>query len=232
MDHAEFDLFADEYESLHKANISFSGEKPAYFARYKIAILRSYLSDSSEPQNILDFGSGIGNSIPHFRDFFPHSQIICTDVSSRSIEIAKRRFPGREESILIEGNGIPLASESVDVVFSACVFHHIPAQEHVTWFRELYRVLRPGGVITLFEHNPFNPLTKRAVESCPFDVNASLIRCQTLAARMMDADWIDIKTRYHLFFPRSLSFLRRIEPALNALPFGAQYSIFATKRLL
>ncbi len=36
MEQSEFDKFADEYRSLHAANIAVSGEGPDYFAEYKI----------------------------------------------------------------------------------------------------------------------------------------------------------------------------------------------------
>ena len=36
MDVADFDQFADEYHNLHQENIRISGEKPDYFAEYKI----------------------------------------------------------------------------------------------------------------------------------------------------------------------------------------------------
>ena len=44
MDKAEFDKFADEYRSLHAANIAISGEGPNYFAEYKIKDLAAEYS--------------------------------------------------------------------------------------------------------------------------------------------------------------------------------------------
>ena len=63
--------------------------------------------------------------------------------------------------MLIENNRIPAEADSFDVVFSACVFHHIPHGEHLNWLQELHRITRPGGLIAIFEHNPLNPLTVR-----------------------------------------------------------------------
>ena len=36
MNRAEFDPFADEYQAMHRSNISASGEGPEYFAEYKM----------------------------------------------------------------------------------------------------------------------------------------------------------------------------------------------------
>ena len=129
---------------------------------------------------ICDFGSGIGNSIPHFRKHFPDAGLTSLDISERSLELSKTRFPEWGEYVLIEKDRIPSVPDAFDVAFSACVFHHIPQDEHVGWLRELHRVTRPGGLIAVFEHNPLNPLTIRAVNTCPFDVNARLIPARDL----------------------------------------------------
>ena len=178
---------------------------------------------------MLDFGSGIGNSLPHFQRHMPGARVSCADVSRRSLDLAERRFPGLGHPVLVEGERIPANDETFDVVFSACVFHHIPHGQHVPWLRELRRVARPGGLLVVFEHNPLNPLTVRAVNTCPFDENAHLLRAGQLAQRQRDAGWSGPKVRYHLFFPRALAALRPLEGPLQGVPFGAQYSVAALR---
>src|SRR6516162_2714867 len=125
MKEVEFDRFADEYESQHRRNIAITGENPDFFAAYKISELLNLASDlSALPARILDFGSGIGNSIPFFRKFFPDALLTCADASSRSIELSRKRYPGRERYALIQENQIPDEDNAFDVTFSACVFHH------------------------------------------------------------------------------------------------------------
>jgi len=109
------------------------------------------------------------------------------------------------------------------------VFHHISHGEHDLWLRELYRITRPGGLIAIFEHNPLNPLTLHAVNTCPFDVNAKLVFPRSLAQRLAGAGWASPRIQYNLFFPRALASLRPIEDALGWLPIGAQYVAFARK---
>ncbi len=72
MDVAEFDRFAEEYEAQHRANIAITGESPEYFAQYKIAELARIIGPlKAQGARIFDFGSGTGNSIPFFREYFP-----------------------------------------------------------------------------------------------------------------------------------------------------------------
>lgn len=222
----EFDQYADGYLRMHKVNIAASGEDPEYFAAYKVAEVARCL-DGRQIESILDFGSGIGGSMPYFRQYFPGAELICADVSGRSLEVAMSRFPGLGRPLLIPHERIDLPDSSMDLVFTACVFHHVQEREHVHWLGELRRVTRPGGYFALFEHNPLNPLTVHAVNTCPFDVNARLQRAGRLRRVMLAAGWNDVVIRYHVFFPRALAFARPLERVLSWLPLGAQYSIMA-----
>ena len=99
---AGFDLLADEYFMQRKENTAITGESPEYFSEYKITDLAELLIRLRLPTSkILDFGSGIGNSLPYFRKYFSSSEISCADVSVRSIEIAQNRLPGQENQVQI-----------------------------------------------------------------------------------------------------------------------------------
>ena len=230
MDKAEFDRFADEYYLQHAKNISLSGESPDFFAEYKVADAAAFAESSqSIVNNVLDFGSGIGNSVPFFRRHFASADLICADVSRRSIDISELRFPGAANYVQINDDRLPLQDNVIDLAFTACVFHHIPLAEHGHWLRELLRVTRKGGMLVLFEHNPWNPLTVRAVNTCPFDINAKLIGAADLVDEVMGAGWRQASARYRIFFPRALSFARPLERYLTWLPLGAQYCVVAHK---
>jgi SAM-dependent methyltransferase len=229
MDVAEFDRFADEYLATHAKNIAVSGESPEYFARYKIDEIKRVwrARGRPDPETILDFGSGIGASVPHFRRNFPAAEIIATDVSRRSLEIAEHRHPGHARFALYGGSGPPAEAASVDLAFSACVFHHIEADEHVGLFSALRATLRPGGALVIFEHNPVNPVTQHIVATCPFDENAVLIPAGVLRRRLIDAGFGTVEIAYTGFFPAPLKALRPLEPAMKGLAIGAQYYALA-----
>lgn len=229
MDEAEFDKFADEYHQMHKANIRASGEAPEYFAEYKIVDLKKIWGriHDSDPASILDFGGGIGASVPFFRMYFPDTAVTIADPSRRSLEIASARHAERNDDRLeclhFDGQTLPSPDASKDIVFASCVFHHIPETLHVDLMREVRRVLKPDGIFVIFEHNPWNPLTRHAVYTCPFDENAVLITAPALRKRMLSAGYSDVDVRYRIFFPRVLRALRGIEKWMTKLPLGAQY---------
>lgn len=232
MREAEFDQFAEEYQAQHVASIRLSGEGPDFFAAYKIADVRRDLSSRGvRPRRILDFGAGVGNSLGPMRAAFPESDIVCLDVSGKSLEIAEHRFPGKAYFKQFDGQTIPFPDGHFDLAFTACVFHHIPGSDHLSLLREIHRVLDKAGNFYLFEHNPLNPLTAKAVRDCPFDENAELIGAHTMRHRIADAGFAGPSVTYRLFFPRMLALLRSTERFLTKFPLGAQYYVHATKRL-
>lgn len=226
MDQAEFDRFADEYEQQHAHNIKASGESPEYFARYKVQDV-ARLCAARVPARILDFGAGIGASVPHWREAFAHSELMCLDVSERSLAIARGRYPGAATYRVFDGSTIPCEPGSFDVAFAACVFHHIDVSRQVPLLRELRRVLAPDGHLVVFEHNPLNPLTRHAVDTCPFDANAVLIGATVLRGRLEAAGFRRVAVAYRVFFPGALRALRPLERALVRVPLGAQYRLVA-----
>jgi ubiquinone/menaquinone biosynthesis C-methylase UbiE len=233
MQESEFDKFAEEYHALHSANIRMSGESPEYFSEYKIRDVadawRHVCDLRKDNLTILDFGSGIGGSIAHFREFFPSSRLVCLDVSQRCLDLAGSRFPNMANFVQFDGRIIPFEDMSFDIAFAACVFHHIDESEHSPLLGELNRVLKPRGRLFVFEHNPLNPITVHAVNTCPFDENAKLIRGGTMKERFLHACFSDVYLRYRLFFPGPIARLRPLERYMGAVPFGAQYYVVGSK---
>lgn len=229
MDRAEFDKFADEYLAIHQTNIRASGEAPDFFAEYKIKDIAHHVDGQIETSKILDFGGGIGTSVPHVRRYFPQGRLTCLDVSNRSLEIARERHGNAAEFVAFDGTTIPFDDDSYDVAYAACVFHHIDDPQHPRLLGELKRILRPGGFLFVFEHNPLNPLTRQAVNTCPFDENAVLIPGWRMKDRFKQAGFRSVGLRYRIFFPHLLSRLRGLEPYMTWLPLGAQYYVSGRK---
>lgn len=225
---AEFDAYVDDYEAQHAASIRLSGEDPEFFAAYKAAeTARAMAATGIIAARIMDFGAGRGNCVPHLQQAFPDAELTCLDVSASSLDHCRARALRPVETVCYDGRRLPIADDTFDVVFTACVFHHIPAQEHVSLLREIRRTTKPGGRLVLFEHNPWNPLTQHAVRTCPFDRNAVLISAPEMRRRFRAAGFAQVCVNWHLFFPAWASALRPIERALGWLPLGAQYSLVA-----
>lgn len=236
-DSSEFDNYAKSYDHDHAKNIRIMGESPGYFARYKITDLARVHATNAEQigyvRTILDFGIGLGASIPHMLQKFPNSEIIGVDVSSGMLQQANEMVPtsdqGRVTLRLYDGDEIPAMSNSIDASFAACVFHHIDHDKHLGYLQEIFRVLRSGGKAMIYEHNPLNPLTRHAVNTCPFDENAVLVGRRKLVEVMKDAGFSDVTYSYRVFIPAWARWARKAEMLLKWMPLGAQYYVVGIK---
>jgi ubiquinone/menaquinone biosynthesis C-methylase UbiE len=101
---------------------------------------------------IVDIGSGWGYALPLLSRRFSPQRLIGVDIDpamlSASAEAAQRR--GLAVEFLTENaSSLSLSTGSVDMVFCHQTFHHI-VEQHAA-LKEIYRVLRPGGVFLFAE---------------------------------------------------------------------------------
>jgi ubiquinone/menaquinone biosynthesis C-methylase UbiE len=226
-----FDAYAGTYDATVAAAIGASGESVEYFARLKAQLTRGALEGES-PRAVLDFGCGTGNGTAALADVFAEARVVGVDPSAESVAAAERRHRGARgcpSFVRSAGRVLPFADESFDLVFTSCVFHHIARRDHAHWAREIRRVLRPRGSLFLFEHNPYNPLTRRVVRACPFDAGVVLLSARYAARMVAAAGFVAERPRYYFFFPNALRGLRPLEAALRGVPLGAQYYLVGRK---
>jgi ubiquinone/menaquinone biosynthesis C-methylase UbiE len=184
---------------------------------------------AAPPRTALDFGAGVGYSVPFFARHLPTVRVTCLDVSQKSLSLGAAEHGSAADFRHFDGERIPYDDGTFDVALASCVFHHIAQREHVRLLAEIRRVLAPGGRLFVFEHNPLNPLTRHAVNTCVFDEHAELIGAPTMRRRVQAAGFAVAAVRYRIFFPHALRRLRPLEPKLTWLPLGAQYYVAAWK---
>jgi len=220
----DFDNYTENYNRLLREGTGFFSESEAYFARYKVDILRREVPGTAK--RLLEYGCGIGRNIPFLRAAFPDATIVGSDISAASLEIARKENPGVD--FFIEQADVDVA-DPYELIFIAGVFHHIPVGERAAVMKTLFRRLSPGGTIVIFEHNPFNPVTRKIVNDCPYDRDAVLLRPSELKTLLVDAGLPVRGSAYCLFVPPSLSALLPLEAKLGWLPMGGQYWVKAVK---
>lgn len=216
----EFDQFAARYNQVLGEAIPPGLMEDEYFASYKVERVRR-LANPRSVRTILDFGCGAGRSLLHLERSFPDARIAGYDVSPASIDVARVLVPRAR----VTSEWTSLEGDRFDLVFAANVFHHIALDERLEWMSRCARLLDRAGALHVFEHNPFNPLTRWVFERCPFDVDAHMIRRSEMLALGRKAGLRVKSTRYTLFFPRQLALLRPAERMLGSVPMGAQYHV-------
>jgi SAM-dependent methyltransferase len=220
-DKVDFDAYTSDYNRLLKEGTQFFSPNEAYFAAYKVEEVRRVLHESV--QRILEFGCGIGRNIPFLQRAFPDAEIVGTDVSEASLEQAATENP--HQAFHVESPALSLGH--FDLIFVAGVYHHIAPPERTAVTRLLRNRLKPAGSLCVFEHNPYNPVTRRIVKNCPYDADAVLLKPSELKDLLRGAGLQNAARRYCLFVPPRLGALRAIERLLTWLPLGGQYWVHA-----
>lgn len=220
---SDFDRYSGSYEGEVQKSIAFSGQDVLFFTEVKARLLldlcRRRLGDSSGLE-WLDVGCGVG-----LTDSFLLPEVGAltgVDLSEESVAKAAENNP-EGEYLPYDGTRLPFDDRSFDLVFAINVFHHVPPRQRAGVAGEMARVVRPGGLAVIIEHNPFNPLTRKAVRECPFDADAVLLTRRESHRRLRAAGLRAVEGRYILFFPWRGSPWRRLESVLGWLPLGAQH---------
>lgn len=233
-DRAAFDRHAREYTDLLEKSIRSSGYPASFFFERKAREVADALGTAGMPDaplRVLDFGCGIGSLEPFLAAQLPSAVIRGIDVSGESLAVARERCRNLPNVSFhgFDGRTVPFDGP-FDVIVVAGVMHHIPPAERPAVAAELRRVLDRHGVLVLFEHNPANPLTRKAVRDCPFDGDAVLVPPAELLRLLRDAAFGGMSVRFLHFFPGALRRLVPLERWLRWLPLGAQYCCVAQAR--
>src|SRR5213079_2165552 len=118
-----------------------------------VELARRNLGEPGE-LDVLDVGCGPGETDSFLEDAF--RSLHGVDLSAAMIERAAERNPWAEYSSYGRGDQLPYADGSFDLSFAVCVLHHVPPGERPSLVEEIRRVTRPGGLVAIFEHNPWN----------------------------------------------------------------------------
>jgi SAM-dependent methyltransferase len=218
-----FDDCAKNYNQSLSDQLRFFDKDDGYFAEYKIQKVTKTITHS--PKNILDFGCGTGRSAAYLQQYFPESNIYGYDISVESLIEAKKNYPGVTflSSLTMDKPVV------FDLIFLAGVFHHIVPADRPSIMNSLFKMTATHGMVVVFEHNPFNPLTRHLVNTCPFDHDAVLLKPRELKSLFLQAGLSRVKSEYTLFFPAAFKFLRGLESYLKHFPMGGQFMVSGTR---
>jgi ubiquinone/menaquinone biosynthesis C-methylase UbiE len=99
-------------------------------------------------ESCLEVGCGAGRLTKQLAGTF--QQVCAVDVSEDMIARARRAVGDNVQFSLVDGLNLPYRDHSVTAVFSALVLQHLDnAELGYTYFRELFRVLEPGGTLMI-----------------------------------------------------------------------------------
>jgi len=229
MTEPRFDHLSSSYEDLLRDPLRdrFTGPESMFFHRRKADLIRRFFQSRSLATSglrYLDAGCGKGELLRLLQSDF--KQAAGCDVSAAMM----RQIAGIETRVQKDALRIPFDDAKFDLVTAVCVYHHVPPAARRTLTGEIGRVLRPGGIFCMIEHNPFNPVTRLIVNRTPVDADAILLRAAEARRLAADAGLAPLEQDYFLYFPQALyRYLGRLEAMLAKAPLGGQYAVFSRK---
>jgi SAM-dependent methyltransferase len=223
----EFDSYAGSYSELLRDPMRDRFGDAIWFHRRKWDLVRSFLAAGRlDPARMewLDVGCGEGTFIELAGRNFKRAA--GCDPSPRMIS-GSSLYEVRVQNSPAD---LPYPDESFDFVSAVCVYHHVELEDRPKLTRSIRRVLRPGGVACIIEHNPINPVTRMIVRRCPVDRNARLLGASQTRELMRTAGLKVMDQRYFLYLPKPLfRYFGQAEQFLKAVPLGGQYALFGCR---
>ena len=233
---AEFDAYAPGYDGgMDNPLKLLAGGGADDFVAVKVRWLRRHFPElkTNSRMSILDYGCGLGTLLRLLRAGGVAGQLAGSDVSGGMLREAVRRWPPASPSPLFHpqsGAVTSLRPESFDLIVISAVLHHVPPDQRPEVYRELHRLARPNGRLVVFEHNPWNPVTRYVVARTPIDRDAVLLPMPEVTAALRRGGWRDIRTSHLMFLPPRLGPLATAaERLFGWLPMGGQYAVTARK---
>jgi SAM-dependent methyltransferase len=224
----EFDEYASSYSALLRDPVRdyFAGDT-GFFHRRKWELIRGFLiQHAQDPAQLswLDVGCGQGHLLHIAGKHF--GRAVGCDPSQKMMSCCTSAEVYAQPSPV----ALPFETESFDFVTAACVFHHVHGSDRTRLTASIRRILKPGGIFCIIEHNPCNPITRLIVRRCPIDSDAELLGPR-LASRLMCSAGLEVlDVLYFLYFPESLFHaFGAFESLLRYWPLGGQYAIFGRR---
>jgi len=232
---AEFDKHAETYDGGHDNPIKRLIGRSAddYIAVKARWLMRREKGLREGTLSLLDYGCGAGDLMRVLAGLGARAAFSGCDVSTGMLAEAARRWPagqgGAPALAAQDGARTPFADGQFDIATVSAVLHHVAVAERPAVYAELGRLLKPGGRLYVFEHNPRNPLVRHVIARTPIDANAILLDANEVQEGLLDSARYEVETDYLMFMPPGIKFLRFVDRALAWLPLGAQYAVAARK---
>lgn len=147
----------DGYFSAHSAEVYELGVELLFrgtadvMRRQIIPPITRFVRESARHLRLLDVACGTGRTLHQLGRTHPELRYYGVDLSPAYVQLARRRLANLAEVALSVENGeaLPFADATFDIATSVYLFHELPRNARRNVAREMFRVLRPGGLLVI-----------------------------------------------------------------------------------
>jgi len=103
---------------------------------------------------VLDLGSGTGTLAILIKQTHPGSEVVGLDADPKALALSHTKAAAAGLRVRFDQGlafRLPYGDNSFDRVLSSLVFHHLSAENKQRTLGEIFRVLRPGGELHIFD---------------------------------------------------------------------------------
>lgn len=136
---AHWDTFASDYDRIFLE-----------YGQYKASMdMMVDLLEGTAAHNVVDVGCGTGNLTARVLERLPGARVLGVDPSEGMKAVYTDRFQGEPGINFVTGNALrlPVDDGLFDAALSNLALHHILPDDRWRCARQLYRVLKPGGML-------------------------------------------------------------------------------------
>lgn len=166
-DYLLYESFRINYERYYTASIDSAKQFRDHFARHI----------ELKNKRILDWGCGPGRLIRHMPTVIGNGcEFYGTDYNKESIDWCTENLPGIHFNKNSLEAILPYEDNFMDVIYGNSIFTHLSEQMHYDWFHELYRVLKPNGIMLLTTQGDNFKIKLTSAENKNYDDNQLVVR--------------------------------------------------------
>ena len=136
-----------------QTEVLFSGATNAMRRQCLVAMAKYIHGRDQRKLAVADVACGTGRLLRFIKQAWPRIRATGVDLSQSYLDEAARHIKPFNDVALICANAekLPFADNSLDIVTTVYLFHEVPAKVRRIIAGELYRVLRPGGLLVFMD---------------------------------------------------------------------------------
>lgn len=135
-----FDNIAPRYDFLNRL-LSF--RRDVYWRKKSISLMKV-----ENGMRVLDLACGTGDMTVELISRYPDADVVCSDFSITMLDLAKHKV-GNSPLVAADAHFLPFKEHSFDRIMIAFGFRNVV--DKPTGLKEMWRVLKPGGILCILE---------------------------------------------------------------------------------